>query len=171
MNKKYFIITVLPLVIIFSACNNNHNEMEEHHKAAVIKIFEIFDSGNVEELDAIIAEESIDHQLDTLLTKKTGLAGTKELFTYFHRVFPDMKITIHSMAVSGDTVFTHSTSVGTTSEPFMGMPANQKHSISGVDIVRFEGEKAVEHWGFIDIAEMMKIMQPMQIDNSMIDNK
>ena len=167
MNKKYFNLLLFPLIIVLSSCQNKQmNEMEDHHKAAAIKIIEVFDSGNLDELDAIIAENSIDHQLDTSMTKKTGLAGTKELFTYFHRVFPDMKTTIHSMAVSGDSVFIHSTSVGTTSEPFMGMPANQKHSISGVDIVRFEGEKAVEHWGFIDIAALSKMMQQsMQSDN------
>jgi steroid delta-isomerase-like uncharacterized protein len=175
MFRQFLILNLVlfPLVIIFSSCQNNQiNDMEAHHKAAVVKIFEVFDSGNVDELDAIIAENLVDHQLDTSITKKTGLAGTKELFNYFHRVFPDMKTTIHSMAVSGDTVFIHTTSVGTTSEPFMGMPANKKHSISGVDIIRFEGEKAVEHWGFIDVAEMMKMMQsPMESDNSKMKNK
>ena len=173
MYKKYFNLLLLPLIICLAACENKQmNEMEDQHKAAAVKVIEVFDSGNVDELDAIIAEDAVDHQLDTSITKKTGLEGVKELFSYFHRFFPDMKTTIHSIAVSGDTVFIYSTSVGTTSEPFMGMQANQRHTISGVDILRFEGEKAVEHWGFIDVAQMMEMMQsPMHQDNSMMNNK
>jgi predicted ester cyclase len=172
MYNKYYKSLLLLLIVVFSSCQNNQmNKMEGHQKEVVIKIFKIFDSGNVDELDTLIAVESVDHQLDTSITKKTGLAGTKELFSYFHKVFPDMKTTIHSVAVSNDTVFAYSTSVGTTSEPFMGMPANHKHTISGVDIVRFEGEKAVEHWGFIDISDMMNMMQPPMQDSSMMKKK
>ena len=74
-----------------------------------------------------------------------------------------MKTTIHSIAVSGDTVFCYSTSVGTNTEPFMGLSANQKVVLNGVDIMRFEGDMNVEHWGFIDVMDMMNMMkQTMQ---------
>ncbi|HSP87109.1 MAG TPA: ester cyclase [Ignavibacteriaceae bacterium] len=171
MYKKYLILFILPVVIIFYSCQSNQmNEKAEKQKEVVAKIFEIFDNGNVDELNGLIAENSVDHQLDTSITKEEGLAGTKELFRYFHRIFPDMKTTIHSMAVSNDTVFVYSTSTGTTSEPFMGMPVNHKHTISGVDIVRFENEKAMEHWGFIDIAALNNMMKPpMQSDTSIIE--
>ena len=171
--KKYIFIIVLPLIISLASCQPKmENGMEAHHKAAAAKVIAIFDSGNVDELDVIIAENAVDHQMDTSMSKQTGLAGVKEMFSKFHRIFPDMKTTVHSIAASGDTVFIHSTSVGTTSEPFMGMPANYKHTISGVDVLRFEGDKIVEHWGFVDVNEMMKMMQSqMPSDMPMKGNK
>jgi predicted SnoaL-like aldol condensation-catalyzing enzyme len=167
MSKQLLISFLLSLIIGFSACKDNQsNELIEKQKAAVIKIFQIFDNGNVDELEAIIAADAIDHQLDTSITKKQGVEGIMDYFRYFHKIFPDMKTTIHSIAVSNDTVFAHSTSIGTASESFMGMSANQQHTISGVDIIRFEGDKAVEHWGFIDIAALSGMMQNQMMGNS-----
>jgi predicted SnoaL-like aldol condensation-catalyzing enzyme len=160
MQKQYLSLFILALILSLAACQKNPiNEKEAKYKAIATKMDAIFDNGNVDELDAIIAENAVDHQMDTSMTKQTGLAGVKETFSKFHKIFPDMKTTIHSIAVSGDTVFVYSTSVGTTSEPFMGMPANNKSTISGIDVVRFEGDKMVEHWGFIDMNDMMKMMQ------------
>ena len=160
MYKKYFNLLLLLLIVSLAACQSKQtNEMEEHHKAAAVKIIEIFDGGNVDELDDIIGDNAVEHQIDTSITKKQGREAVKETFSYFHKVFPDMKTTIHSIAVSNDTVFIYSTSVGTTAEPFMGMPVNYRHTVSGVDVIRIEGEKAVEHWGFIGFEDMMKTMQ------------
>jgi len=168
MNKKYFIIFLLPLIIGFISCDSmKHDEMSEHHKMAAVKMFEIFDSGNVDALDTLIAENVIDHQMDTSVTKKAGREGVKELFAHYHKIFPDMKSTIHSIAVSGDTVFVLATSEGTASEPFMGMPAGEKSSITGVDVLRMENDKIAEHWGFIDI---MAMMQMMPSDNTKVKN-
>jgi predicted ester cyclase len=37
------------------------------------------------------------------------------------------------------------------------MPATSKRfAITVIDIVRFEGDKAVEHWGVTDVAGMME---------------
>lgn len=169
MYKKYLNLLFIPLIISISACQNNQmNKLEDKQKEAVMKIFKIFDGGNVDELDDIIAPDAVEHQLDTSITKKEGREAVKETFRYFHRVFPDMKTSIHSMAVSNDTVFMYSTSVGTTAEPFMGIPANQMYSSSGVDIIRFEGEKAVEHWGFIDFNDMMNMMMQSQMPDPLI---
>ena len=163
MLKKYIPLILLPLVIGLNSCQKKmNNAMEDKYKEINLKITEIFDNGNVDELDPYIAENAIDHGLDTSMTKKTGLAGIKEMAAGYHRIFPDGKTTIHSMAVSGDTLFCYYTSTGTTSEPFMGMPANTKMSMSGVDIVRFEGDKAAEHWGFMDVNDIAKMMQSQQ---------
>ncbi|OGC06390.1 hypothetical protein A2V82_16110 [candidate division KSB1 bacterium RBG_16_48_16] len=171
MYKNFFYL-LFPLIVCFAACESRPaNEMEDHYKATAVKVFKIFDSGNVDELDALIASDVADNQLDPSVTTKTGLEGVKDMFRYYHRIFPDMKTTIHSIAVAGDTVFVHATSVGTGSEPFMGMPANQKQTISSVDILRFSGDKIVEHRGFIDFADMMKMMPPpMPSGTSMMKN-
>ncbi len=50
-----------------------------------------------------------------------------------------------------------STWSGTQEGELFGMPATSKRfAITVIDIVRFEGDKAVEHWGVTDVAGMME---------------
>lgn len=164
MLKKYFHLILLPLLVIgLSSCQTQmNNAMEAKYKDVAVKVEHLFDNGNVNELDNYITENAVDHQIDTSMSKKPGLAGVKEMFSKMQKIFPDLHTTIHSVAASGDTVFVYATSTGTTSEPFMGMPANTKASWSGVDVMRFEGDKIAEHWGFMDVNEIMKMMQSQQ---------
>ena len=157
MLKKLLGSLFLLSLIILMSCQSN--QMEQKYKATYVAVNGILDSGNIDELDKYIAEDAVDHQLDPNITSKTGLAGVKELFSYYHNVFPDMKTTIHSMAVSGDTLFGYCSSTGTASQPFMGMPAGQQMTLNAVDVVVFKGDKMTEHWGFMDMGDVMKMMQ------------
>jgi predicted ester cyclase len=160
MFKKGLILFIISLFVVLTSCQNNQqNQMDEKYKATYIAVNGLMDSGNADELDAYIAEDAIDHQLDPSITSKTGLEGIKDVFRYYHKIFPDMKTTVHSVAVSGDTLFGYISSTGTTSEPFMGMPAGQTSTMNMVDVVVFKGDKMAEHWGFMDMTDAMKMMQ------------
>ena len=168
MRLKYLSLLFVPLFILTSCQPQNPNE--ENYRAAYIAINNLLDQGKIDELDNYIAADAVDHQLNPAITSKTGLDGIKEMFRYYHRIFPDMKTTVHSMAVSGDTLFGYVTSSGTTSEPFMGMPANTETSVNLVDIVVFKDGKMTEHWGFMDMTEAMQMMQSnMPMDEGMMD--
>ena len=168
MLKKGLILFALILDFLLVSCQNNQqNQMAQQYKAAYAAINKIMDNGNADELDKYIAQDAVDHQLDTSVTKKTGLEGIKEAFAYYHNIFPDMKTTIHAMAVTGDTLFGYCTSVGTASQPFMGMPAGEQMTLNAVDIVVFTGDKMSEHWGFMDMSDAMKMMQQQQMMGGM----
>jgi predicted ester cyclase len=172
MYKKGSILFFISLVVVLISCQSNqHNPMEAKYKAAYLAVNQIMDSGNTDELDAYIAADAVDHQLDPNITTKTGLAGIKDVFTYYHKIFPDMKTTVHSVAVSGDTLFGYISSTGTTSEPFMGMSAGQQQTMNMVDVVVFKGDKMAEHWGFMDMTDAMKMMQSNMPDESMMEGK
>ena len=166
MYKKLLALLLITAVVVLISCQSS--QQDEKRKAAYIAINKILDSGNVDELDAYIAENAIDHQMDPSITTKTGLAGIKEVFKYYHRIFPDMKTTVYSVAVSGDTLFGYVSSTGTASEPFMGMPAGHQQTMNAVDVVVFEGDKMKEHWGFMDMSDVMKMMQLMMPDTTMM---
>ena len=157
MYKNYFLMLLIPLLAVFNSCQNQTSRLDQQRKAAFIQVNKILESGNVDELDAYISKDVVDHQAEAE-GGAAGLAGIKDLFRNYHKIFPDLHITVHSMAVSGDTLFGYVTNAGTPSEPFMGMPANQPISSNSVDIVRFDGDKIAEHWGFIDMSELMKMM-------------
>jgi predicted ester cyclase len=172
MYKNVLALLLISAVVVLISCQSNqHNSMEAKYKAAYIAVNKIMDSGNIEELDAYIAADAIDHQMDPSITNKTGLEGIKDVFRYYHKIFPDMKTTVHSMAVSGDTLFGYLSSTGTASEPFMGMPAGQQQTMNAVDVVVFEGGKMKEHWGFMDMADVMMMMQSNMAGESMMEDK
>jgi predicted ester cyclase len=157
MYKNYLFLLLLPLLAVFTSCQNKSGQLDQQRKDAFIQVNKILESGNADELDAYIAENAVDHQAEAE-GGATGLAGIKDLFRNYHKIFPDLHLTVHTMAVSGDTLFGYVTFSGTPNEPFMGMPANQPISSNSVDMIRFEGDKMVEHWGFIDMSELMKMM-------------
>ncbi len=173
--KKYFITSLAAALFTLQSCSGTGNEqtaMDQQKKDIAAKTTAIFDSGNINELDSLVAENVVDHQLDTSMTKKTGLAGVKETFIKFHNAFPDMHTTIHSMAVSGDTVFAMATSTGTQDGEFMGMPPSHKEmSYSGVDVMIVKDGKVTEHWGYVDPMDMMKMQQMMQSSQMEMQNK
>ena len=168
MLKKGLFLILVSFVFVFISCQNNQqNQMEQKYKAAYVAINKMMDSGNADGLDTYIAQDAVDHQLDTSITTKTGLEGIKEVFRYYHNIFPELKTTIHSMAVTGDTLFGYCTSVGTAAQPFMGMPAGAQMTLNAVDVVVFKGDKMAEHWGFMDMSDAMKMMQQQQMMEGM----
>lgn len=156
--RKYFLslllLLIIPLFVYGQDKMDQSSAMESNYKSVVSAL----DKGQVDKLDAYIASDVVDHDINPSMTNKTGLAAVKDMFTYYHKIFPDMKTTIHSIATSGDMLFAYITFSGTTSEPYMGMPANHKSLMDGVDIVRFKDGKAVEHWGFTANSDIMKMM-------------
>jgi steroid delta-isomerase-like uncharacterized protein len=92
----------------------------------------------------------------------SGPEGIKRLVAMFRAAFPDLKISAEDMIADGDKVAVRSVMRGTHKGEFMGVPATGKRvEVSGIDIVRFEGGKAVEHWGITDNMSMMQQLGAM----------
>jgi len=138
--------------------------MDDQYKATYNKVLNALLSGNMSDLDKYVSSDFIEHDPSPNMSTKSGIELIKEDFAMYHKVFPDMKAKVHSIAVSGDMLFAYLTFTGTASEPYMGMPAGHKMTMNSVDLVRFKGNMAVEHWGFTSNEDIMKMMQK---ENSM----
>ncbi|HEY0895533.1 MAG TPA: ester cyclase [Sphingobacteriaceae bacterium] len=126
------------------------------NKAAAIKIISAFDNGDVNAFDALIAQDVKSHSEMPPGMKSTGLEAVKEMCKMNKTAFPDMKSQVHTVASAGDTVMIFYTSEGTNTGSLYGQPAtNKKIKVDGVDIIRFQNGKAVEHWGVFDSMKMM----------------
>jgi predicted ester cyclase len=141
--------------------------MDVKYKSMYNDVLNALTSGKTDVLDKYISPDFVEHDPSPTMSDKTGLARIKEDFAAYHKIFPDMKAKVHSIAVDGDYLFAYLTFTGTTSEPYMGMPAGHKMSMDGVDIIRFKGDKAVEHWGFTANTDIMKMMS----QDKMMDKK
>jgi predicted ester cyclase len=85
-----------------------------------------------------------------------GRDGVKALFKMLQVAFPDLHGTPVVVMADGDKVLITATWEGTNKGKFMGKPAsNKKYSWTVADLIRLADGKAVEHWGWDDMAERM----------------
>ncbi len=123
----------------------------------------MFSSGKMDDANKYIADNFIEHQL--LPGQKPGLAGLKEMMGAMHAAFPDMKFTTNSITADSNSIWAQFTLTGTNTGPFMGMPpTGKKISVEGIDHLRMENGKAVEHWGFMEEKKMMQQLGLMPAD-------
>jgi predicted ester cyclase len=132
---------------------------EAKYKMIYNEVLNALTSGKLDMLDKYMTSDFIEHDPSPMMSKKTGIERIKEDFAAYHKIFPDMKSQVHNIAVSGDYLFAYLTFTGTTSELYMGMPANHKTTMNSVDLIRFKGDKAAEHWGFTSDEDIMNMMQ------------
>jgi steroid delta-isomerase-like uncharacterized protein len=132
--------------------------MPEDYKATLNRIYEeVFTQGRAEVADEIIAADAVDHEMQGA----RGPAALKEALAMFRGAFPDLKMTMDDAIVEGNQVAARFTMTGTHKGEFQGIPPTGKSvKIGGIDIVRFEGDKAVEHWGYTD---QMGLMQQLGV--------
>src|SRR5437870_1544836 len=160
-----FRLFILFLCAVFSAagCMKKESAMADQAansradsmKAAYKAVSNAWDAGKVDEFDKYITANSVDH--DAMPGQKPGLEGLKEMVKMMHTAYPDMKSTIDYIGVDGDILTARYHMAGTNSGPMMGMPAtNKKVNVEGVDMVKWENGKFVEHWGVFDEMGMMK---------------
>lgn len=127
--------------------------------ASIERIFAAFGSGDASCVDACVAKDFVEHAMLPPGVTSTGRQGLKDTIAWSRKAFPDMRMTVISHGVAGDTIFVHYNQKG-TNRGAMGpdMPATGKAiDVNGVDIVRFdENGMAVEHWGYWDETRMMQ---------------
>ncbi len=86
-----------------------------------------------------------------------GREGVKVFFSMMFEGFPDLRFEVSELLAEGDTAVSRVLVTGTHKGTFMDIPATGKRiEAVSIDIVRFEGDKAVEHWG---VTDMMAVMQ------------
>ena len=169
---KKFLSLSLPLLFLsffLTSCQQNTTmDNSAANKATMMKVYEAFNTGNTDSLDKYVAEDIVDHQMDTMITKKQGIAGLKETIGFMRSAFPDLNFIVKAMATSGDTLLAYITFSGTNTGMMMGMPpTNKSFSIDGADVVIFKDGKLAEHWGVEDDLGMMKqlgLMPPPPMD-------
>jgi steroid delta-isomerase-like uncharacterized protein len=110
--------------------------------------------GNLDDLDNYVAADAVDHQ--AMPGQAQGLAGLKTWVGEMRKAFPDIKLTLDRIIAHGDEMAALFTMTGTQEAPLMGMGSKGKTlNIQGVDWIRVENGKMVEHWGFVEEMKMM----------------
>lgn len=139
----------------------------QKHKDGYKAVSDMFTSGNFADIGKYIDSNFVEHTPDP--GQKPGLAGLVESFSHFRMGFPDLKYEIVDLVNEGDLLVAHIRMSGTNTGEMMGMkPSGKKFDVTGVDIIKFKGDKAVEHWGYWQEKKMMQQLGMLPSDEEMM---
>lgn len=142
--------------------DNSNQAQEQKNLAASNTISRAFETGDVSGIDSVVADDFVDH---TDMGDKTGKDSLKAMVNMVHTNFKDMKTENIRDVADGDYVYSWKRYSG-TSDGSMGM-AKGPYEMSMIELGKFKDGKAVEHWSFIEMRDMMKMMGPQPNMNNM----
>ena len=157
MRKVFF--AAFAAFVVLAACNQpstKTDDQSDKNLAAGRAIGKCFETGNTNAIDSFVADDFVDH---TDRGDKMGKDSLKSMIAFIQSNGKDMKMETLSETADKDYVFQWMRYTG-TSNGAMG-PAGP-YDMKVMEVSRFKDEKAVEHWAYMDAAEMMKMMGAMQ---------
>ena len=128
---------------------------EERKAAARQGIDELVNKGNLAPIDEAFAENYIAHLSDG--TELNGPAEFKQFITMLRSAFPDIQYKVEDIACDGDILAVRTSFTGTMTGPLRGIPpTGKKVAMQEALFYRYEGDKIVEEWTFINQMAMLQ---------------
>jgi steroid delta-isomerase-like uncharacterized protein len=130
--------------------------MKTEESKAISRNFieEVFNQGNLEVVDQLVASEYVNHVGGT---EVRGRDGMKQFVTTYRAALPDYHCSIEDQIAEGDKVVTRWTARGTQEGELMGIPPTGRHvSLSGVVIDRLANGRLAETWLEADVLGMLQ---------------
>jgi steroid delta-isomerase-like uncharacterized protein len=142
---------------VLSMSTEETNISAEETKAVARRWFEdLFNAGNLEVADEIIAPEHVNHD-PTLPDIPTGPEGQKQMVNLYRGAFTNAHISVEDQVAEGDRVVTRWTGSGTHQSELMGVaPSGNQVTVTGITINRISGGKIEESWTNYDALGMMQ---------------
>jgi steroid delta-isomerase-like uncharacterized protein len=130
--------------------------MSDEMRSTARRFFqEVVSQGRLDVIPELVAEDFVEHE--TMPGAPEGREAVSWFVAAFRSGVPDLRAEVDDLIVEGDKLVARSTWSGTQQGELFGMPATGKRfTMDVIDIVRFDGGKAVEHWGVTDVAGMMQ---------------
>lgn len=138
------------------------SERELENKEATQRIWEIIESGDLEQLSEVLADDIVLYVPGE--GERHGIDAYREYIRSHTSAFPDVRFEIHDMFLDDDVVITHFTWRGTHRGEIEGVEATgETVETRGVTINRFEDGKAVEdinYWDDLDFFQQLGAVDP-----------
>lgn len=118
-------------------------------------IDEMVNKGNLAPVDALFATNYIGYFSDG--TVLNGAEGFRQFIIMLRGAFPDIQYNIEDIAWDGDLTAVRTSFTGTNNGSLMGIPpTGKKVNIQEALFYRWEGDKIVEEWQFINQMVMLQ---------------
>jgi predicted ester cyclase len=134
----------------------------EENKALARRVLEeMFNKGNLDVADELLAPNYVDH--DPAMPEDIhGPEGFKQYVSGYRSAFSDLHLTFEDQIAEGDKVVTRWTGTGTHDGELSGIaPTGNRVTLPGMEIVRISGGKLVEGWEGYDTMNLMRQLDVM----------
>ena len=129
---------------------------EENKALARRVIEEMFNKGNLDVADEVLALDYVDHD-PASPEEIRGPGGFKRFVATARSAFPDTHVRIEDQVAEGDLVATRYVYSGTQEGELEGIPpTGNRVEFSGIIIDRFSGGKLAESWDNYDALGVMQ---------------
>ena len=161
--NKLLLLFVTIFSLCFTSCTDTSSTssstsptdtVSEKNRTNSMEVYKAMETGDVSKVDNIIDKDIVDHEGNV-----RGLDSLKKMFANMHNSVKDLKMETIANATDGDYNLAYVRMTGTTTDASMGMPPGTKVDMKFVDVVKMKDGKAVEHWGYSDRNDMMKMME------------
>lgn len=164
--KKLFLPAAAGLVLGCFSCNSDKtssgNALAEKNLAAAHGISKAIETGDMSKLGDYIATDCVDHAGSGNGEVK-GLDSIKASLTNMHNMAKDMKSEVIKDLADSEFVFEWMRFTG-ISDGTMGMPKGP-YKMTAIEANKYKDGKVIEHWTFMEPAEMMKMMAPSTMES------
>ncbi len=157
---KSIFLSLAAATMMLAACNQASpsgasQSVAQKNLDAMHVVNQAFETGDVSHIDDVIAADFVDHT-DQGDKNRDSL---KAYIQKFHQSGTTMKMEILKEVADSDYSFAmmHYTGEGDGS-----MMPKGPFDLHEVEVARFKDGKAVEHWAFVNMGEMMKMMGEMK---------
>jgi steroid delta-isomerase-like uncharacterized protein len=130
--------------------------VSEDNKAVVRRfIEEVWNKGNLDVIDELIAEDHVNHDPGAAATGG-GREGQRAFVQMYRSAYPDTHIELGEVIAEGDLVAGAWTATGTHKGDLMGIaPTGRSIAVTGIGIDRISGGQIVESWANYDALGML----------------
>lgn len=125
----------------------------EHNKDIARRFHQLFDQGEINAIEALLAPNCIAYQPGTPPLDRENF---RQMGLMFSAAFGDSQTLLQDVIANEDTVFCRATWSATHRADFNGIPASGKRiTVSVMTMDRIVGGKIVEHWGQPDMLGLL----------------
>ncbi len=123
---------------------------------------EVWNRGNVDALDELLASEYINHTPSTP-NPPPGPSGLKPIVLGIRQAFPDLHYEIKDVVATDDAVVMRVVMTGTHRGELFGLaPTGRRVSVDQINIEHIENGRNVEHWRVTDEMKLMRQLGVLQ---------
>jgi predicted ester cyclase len=109
---------------------------------------------DIDGVSEIVAVDCVDHAARP--GEPEGIEGVRNTMRFLDSAFSDQRFEVQRTVEQGDTVVVHLVHKGIHTGEIMGLaPTNREFAYDHIHILRFDNDRAVEHWGVHDHLSFM----------------
>lgn len=157
--KKYLFILSAGFIFLLSSCSDKKeggiSDKAKKNLEVVQAVVKAFETGDASKINDLVAADFIDHTDKGVMI---GPDSLKAAITMMHKMDSTVKFNAIKELADDDYVSVWYKLTG-TSDGTMGMPKGP-YEMNTIDMVKFKDGKAIEHWSFLEMTEVMKMMTP-----------